>query len=139
MSILSVTLCLLEMDPEEKERLLKEIKSLKEEIASMKSSSLLGDHQPKDIVRKCGCKGRCCMCSWVVLPPKEILLNPLFEGFNGVSISQDSNLVSLPPLPPLPPSPPSPPYLLPSPPSSPPLPPPSLPPFFFSRGQHKAG
>ena len=40
------------MDPEEKERLLKEIQSLKDEIASMKSSSLLGEHQPKDIVRE---------------------------------------------------------------------------------------
>lgn len=40
-----------EMDPEEKEHLLKEIQSLKDEIASMKSSSLLGDHQPKDIVQ----------------------------------------------------------------------------------------
>ena len=42
----------LDIDPEEKERLLKEIQDLKDEIASMKSSSLLGDHQPKDIVRK---------------------------------------------------------------------------------------
>ncbi len=40
------------MDPEEKEKLLKEIERLKDEIASMKSSSLLGDQQPKDIVRK---------------------------------------------------------------------------------------
>ncbi len=45
--------CLSEMDPEEKEHLLKEIQNLKEEIASMRSSSLLGDQQPKDIVRKC--------------------------------------------------------------------------------------
>lgn len=39
------------VDSEEKERLLKEIQSLKDEIASMKSSSILGDHQPKDIVQ----------------------------------------------------------------------------------------
>ena len=51
-------LFLLEMDSEEKERLLKEIQSLKDEMASMKSSSLLGDHQPKDIVRKCHREGR---------------------------------------------------------------------------------
>ena len=40
------------MDSEEKEKLLKEIERLKDEIASMKSSSLLGDQQPKDIVRE---------------------------------------------------------------------------------------
>ena len=43
----------LEMDPEEKEKLMKEIETLKEEIASMKKSSVLGDQQPRDIVREC--------------------------------------------------------------------------------------
>ena len=41
-----------DMSVEEREELLKQIAGLKEEIASMKSSSLLGEHQPKDIVRE---------------------------------------------------------------------------------------
>ncbi len=42
----------LELDPEEREELQKEIQELKDEIASMKSGSVLGDQTPKDIVRK---------------------------------------------------------------------------------------
>ena len=41
-----------QLDPEEKEKLMKQIEELKEEIASMKSGSLLGDQQPKDILRE---------------------------------------------------------------------------------------
>ena len=41
-----------QLQPEEKEKLLKEIQELKDEIASMKSGSLLGDQQPKDILRE---------------------------------------------------------------------------------------
>ena len=41
-----------QLEPEEKEKLLKEIQELKDEIASVKSGSLLGDQQPKDILRK---------------------------------------------------------------------------------------
>ena len=40
-----------QLESEEKEKLLKEIQELKDEIASMKSGSLLGDQQPKDILR----------------------------------------------------------------------------------------
>lgn len=40
-----------DLGSEERDRLTREIESLKEEIASMKSSSLLGDQQPRDIVQ----------------------------------------------------------------------------------------
>ena len=55
-----------ELDPEEREELQKEIQRLKDEISSMKSGSLLGDQQPKDIVRKCGNCYSNSMC-WVYL------------------------------------------------------------------------
>ncbi len=42
-----------ELDPEEREELQKQIQQLKDELASIKSGSVLGDQQPKDIVRKC--------------------------------------------------------------------------------------
>ena len=58
----------IEMDPEEKEKLLKEIERLKEEISSMRSSSLLGDQQPKDIVRK-SLKHLCSTCPASRSPP----------------------------------------------------------------------
>ena len=58
-----VSLPILEMDSQEKEKLMKEIEDLKEEISSMKKSSLLGDQQPKDIVREC----LLCACSTVFL------------------------------------------------------------------------
>ena len=44
-----------QLEPEEKEKLLKEIQELKDEIASMKSGSLLSDQQPRDILREFMC------------------------------------------------------------------------------------